>query len=79
MNLQKAFSDNRLCKALTGMSINEIDNIIISFEKACLQQANSKKRLRKFGGGRKGCLPTLKHKLFFLVELKEFILNVLLV
>ena len=67
MNLEKAFSDNRLCKALTGMNIGEVNDLMISFEQAYLQQASSKKRLRKVGGGRKGCLPTLRHRLFFIL------------
>ena len=66
-NIEKAFKDNRLSKALTGMTINEIDNLVITFEKAYLQEANSKKRIRKLGGGRKGSLPTLQHKLFFIL------------
>ena len=67
LNIEKAFKDNRLSKALTGMTINEIDNLVITFEKAYLQEVNSKKRIRKLGGGRKGSLPTLRHKLFFIL------------
>lgn len=67
LNIEKAFKDNRLSKALTGMTIDEINNLVITFEQAYLQNAYSKKRLRKLGGGRKGSLPTLKHKLFFIL------------
>lgn len=67
MNIEKAFKDNRLSKALTGMTIEEIDNLLITFEQAYIQSIYSKKRIRKVGGGRKGSLPTLKHKLFFIL------------
>lgn len=67
MNLTKAFKNNRLSKSLTGMTINEIDNLLPTFSNILYINAKSKKRARKVGGGRKGELKTEKHKLFFIL------------
>jgi hypothetical protein len=67
MNIEKAFRDNRLSKALTGMTIDEIDSLLITFEQVYTREQHSKKRIRKPGGGRKGSLPSLRHKLFFIL------------
>ena len=36
LNIERALTNDRLCKSLTGMSVNEIDNLLVTFEKAYL-------------------------------------------
>ncbi|MEA2022287.1 MAG: transposase family protein [Candidatus Caldatribacteriota bacterium] len=67
MDICRAFKNNRLMKALTGLTIQEFNNILITFEKLLYEKAIYKKRKRKPGGGRKGELKTAKHKLFFIL------------
>lgn len=66
MNINTAFKSDRVCKSLTGFSIGEFRGMLEQF-KICLNEAYLKrkpKRERKLGGGKKGNLPTLEHKLF---------------
>ena len=92
LNIERALTNDRLCKSLTGMSVNEIDNLLVTFEKAYLEINNSKNknknRIRKIGAGRKGALPTLRHKLFFILfyfkcyptfDLAGFVINLSLI
>ena len=67
INLDRVYKDDRLCKSLTGMKVFELNNLLASFESSYLQLANSKQRQRKFGGGRRGVLPTFRHRLFFIL------------
>ncbi len=68
MNIQKLAHDPRAMKALTGLSHQEFTNLIPSFEKSyqdILRQRPNRKR--KVGGGKKGKLPTIESKLFFIL------------
>lgn len=67
LNIDRAISNSRLCKSLTGLDTFELSNLAISFEQSYIQLSNNKRRLRKLGGGRKGSLPTIEHKLFFIL------------
>jgi hypothetical protein len=67
MNIQRALKNNRLCKALTGMTPSEINNLLITFDEILLILSKSKKRIRKAGGGRKGVLKSNIHKLFYIL------------
>ncbi len=67
MDISRAFKNNRLCKALTGMTISEIDGLLPTFADLLFIKAKSKNRKRAFGGGRKGELTTPLHKLFFIL------------
>ena len=67
MNISKAFTNDRLCKALTGMTAYEINGLLPTFETLLITEAKSKDRIRNIGGGRKGELPSSLHKLFFIL------------
>jgi hypothetical protein len=68
MNIAKAFSNSRLCKALTGLSKEEFENLLPTFQQAWIESMHQKpNRIRKPGGGKKGKLPTLEEKLFFIL------------
>jgi hypothetical protein len=68
MNIQKLARDPRAMKALTGLSHQEFTNLIPTFEKAYQDLLRQKpNRQRKVGGGRRGKLPTMESKLFFIL------------
>lgn len=67
MDITRAFKNDRLCKALTGMTMVEIEGLLPTFADLLYIKANSKKRKRKVGGGRRGELSTPLHKLFFIL------------
>lgn len=67
MDISKAFKNDRLCKALTGMTAQEINGLVPTFEVILISEAKSKKRIREVGGGRKGELPSALHKVFFIL------------
>ncbi len=69
MHIQQAFKNERLLKALTGVSLSEFENLLVTW-KQCLAQAlktNSRAQERSFGGGAKGKLPDAANKLFFIL------------
>jgi hypothetical protein len=67
VNVELAFKNNRLMKALTGMTIEEFNGLLPEFERVLTKHFNRTDRQRAIGGGRKGALITLKHKLFFIL------------
>ena len=67
LNIDRALRNNRLCRSLTGFTAIELSNLLISFKQAHSQLYYNKKRIRRLGGGRKGSLPSLEHKLFFIL------------
>lgn len=75
MNINRALKNNRLMKAVTGMSVNEFQELAEDFEREFEKekQLNYKegfkkaKRKRKPGGGRKGRLKIMHEKLFFIL------------
>lgn len=54
-------------KALTGVSIDEFNELSHEFERVLLGLACAKKRKRKPGGGRKGAIGNAEKKLFFIL------------
>lgn len=75
MNTTKAFKNQRLIKALTGVSAKEFQSLLPAFEQAVLEDSRlrSKAKERHFGGGAKGRLVTGEDKLFFiLVYIKTY-------
>ncbi len=75
MTIKTAFSSDRLCYALAGISVAEFNNLLPEFsntlKEACITR--NLKRKRAFGGGRKGSLPTPAHRLFaVLIYLKAY-------
>ena len=75
MNISSALKSNRLCAAMTGVTIHEFTNlapVFASVADAMRRERNAKRR-RKFGGGRKSALPTPEEQLFFaLFYLKSY-------
>lgn len=68
MNIQKLSRDHRAMKALTGLSHQEFTDLIPVFGEAYLDEQRRKpNRQRKVGGGKKGKLPTMESKLFFIL------------
>lgn len=70
MNNTKILSNDRLCKAFTGLSVQEFENLVPDFEwnlREAYGSANPKRK-RKQGGGRKGKLPTAMDKLIFILN-----------
>ena len=65
ININKAFKNNRLMKALTGMSIQEFELLSPTFALVLYESRNNKARKRAIGGGRKGSLTESASKLFF--------------
>lgn len=77
INIKPLFRNIRLCKAVTGMSPNELQNLLPAFEESLIRQSfivkPKSKRERKLGGGRRGHLPTAMDKLvFILMYLKTY-------
>jgi hypothetical protein len=66
MNTTKAFKDQRLIKALSGVSVKEFQSLLPAFEQAVYEDSRlrSKAKERHFGGGAKGKLITIEDKLF---------------
>ncbi len=68
MNISKLSRDKRAIKALTGLSYQEFSDLIPVFEKSLYEIRKQKpNRKRKVGGGKKGKLPTIEDKLFFIL------------
>ena len=68
MNIPKLSRDPRAMKALTGLSYQEFINLLPTFEQAIFDiQKQKPNRKRKVGGGKKGKLPTVESKLFFIL------------
>ncbi len=75
MRIQSVQRNERLCKALTGLSIGEFTELCDDFEwnlrEACGARRSDRKR--KMGAGRKGELKTVAHKLLaILMYLKTY-------
>ena len=71
MNFKRIFNNPRTLSALIGVTRKEFEDLLPTFEK---EWALSKKRQharegskRKIGGGRKGFMPTIAEKLFFIL------------
>jgi hypothetical protein len=73
MNL--VIRDNRQMRAVTGLSFEQFDRLLEAFkatyeqmrQEAYEKALESGQRSRRLGGGRKGALPTLRDKLFFVL------------
>lgn len=68
MKLSTLARNPRVVKALTGLSYQEITDLLPVFEHAldALRRKN-RNRVRRIGGGRKGALKTSEDKLFFIL------------
>lgn len=71
VNIKLAFKSDRMMKALTGMTINEFNSLLLGFETQLQIQKKiinkRKKRKRKEGAGPKHTLDNSEKKLFFIL------------
>jgi hypothetical protein len=67
MNIKCAFKNERLLKSLIGVTATEFSSLLPTFSKVLYESHALKKRLRAVGGGRKGVLPNVKEKLFYIL------------
>jgi hypothetical protein len=69
MYIASALRTDRMCKALTGLTVSEFNNLAVDFEWNYKEyEAKRKKdRVRKIGGGRTSKLETVKEKLFYVL------------
>ena len=67
MNIRTALRSDRMCKALTGLTITEFTTLLVDFSWNYTEYEAKKKvkRKRKIGGGAKGVLRTMEDKLFY--------------
>ena len=65
MNILSVQRNDRLCKALTGLSVGEFKGLCVDFEWNLREVCGARRsdRKRKMGAGRKGELKTVEHKL----------------
>jgi len=71
INIEMAMRSDRIMKAVTGVTIEEFNRLLVKFteelEKARLSSASAAKRCRASGAGRKHTLNTASEKLFFIL------------
>jgi len=69
VNVSAALHTNRMCKALTGLTIREFENLVADFVWNYHEYEAKRKpdRLRKLGGGRNSYLKRIEDKLFYIL------------
>ena len=69
INKQRILKSERICKAVFGMSYEEIQELLPVFKQCLLEYRYQlyPNRIRKVGGGRKGDLPTDEDKVFYIL------------
>jgi hypothetical protein len=67
VDITRALKNGRLLKAVTGVALLEFETLLTVFEKVVWDSRYQKPRKRAPGGGRKGILASIQHKLFFLL------------
>lgn len=67
MDITKAFKNERLLKAVTGVTALEFETLFTIFERLLREIAVKKPRQRAVGAGRKGRIKSAPQKLFFLL------------
>lgn len=75
MNIQAALRTDRMCKALTGLSVLEFNNLVLDFSWNYSEFEAKRKpgRIRKVGGGREAYLEEIEEKLFYILwYLKDY-------
>lgn len=75
MNIRAALRTDRMCKALTGLTVGEFETLLIDFTWNYVEYEAKKKpkRKRKIGGGAHGILETIEDKCFYsLLYLKTY-------
>ena len=72
LKIERILKQTRLCLALTGLSPKEFSALLPTFTQALDSKKkydfdSNPRRLRQLGGGRKGFVPTIEDKLFFIL------------
>jgi len=67
MKIEKLMQNNRMMKAVMGMSKYEFKILLIAFTQVLIEYQNKKNRKRKIGGGRCGNIKSPEQKLFFIL------------
>lgn len=69
MYIASALRTDRMCKALTGLTVHEFESLVVDFEIYYheFEAKRKKKRIRKVGGGRDSKIETAKEKLFYIL------------
>lgn len=69
MNIKAALHTDRMCKALTGLSRREFENLVADFSWNYheFEVKRNPNRIREFGGGRNAHLDTIEEKLFYVL------------
>lgn len=69
MQLRSALRTDRMCKALTGLKIDEFEQLVIDFtwNYQAFAAKRKEKRIRKLGGGRGSKLEAVEEKLFYIL------------
>lgn len=69
MQIASALRTDRMCKALTGLSVHEFESFVTDFEIYYkeFEAKRKKERIRKVGGGRDSKIETAKEKLFYIL------------
>lgn len=69
MQINAALHTDRMCKALTGLSVQEFKELVPNFSRNYLEfeAKRKKKRIRKLGGGRGSYIETTQEKLFYIL------------
>lgn len=67
MNIRAALRTDRMCKALTGLTVKEFEDLLVNFTWNYTEYEAKKKprRKRKIGGGAHGILETIEDKFFY--------------
>lgn len=69
MQIASALRTDRMCKALTGLTVSEFESFVADFEIYYkeFEAKRKKKRIRNVGGGRDSKIETAKEKLFYIL------------
>jgi len=73
MQIASALRTDRICKALTGLTVHEFESFVTDFEIYYkeYEAKRKKKRKRKVGGGRDSKIETIKEKCFYILWYKD--------
>lgn len=69
MNIKAALRTDRMCKALTGLTVREFENLTVDFSWNYTEYEAKRKpeRIRKVGGGRGSKIEGVEEKLFYIL------------
>jgi hypothetical protein len=67
MDIDRVLKNSRLVRAILGVSAKEFESLLTTFTNVWKQEATSKKRERRMGGGRIGRIKSPRNKLFFIL------------